>query len=165
MNAPPIAAEAVFAGGCFWGIEHLFAHLPGVLEARSGYAGGHVENPTYEQVCTGRTGHAEAVRIIYDPSRTSYEELARRFFEFHDPTQLDRQGPDIGPQYRSTAFYANDEEKRIVTRLIALLSERGCKVATTQEPLGVFYPAEDYHQHYLDRHPDRFCHLPVKRFG
>lgn len=165
MNAPPITAEAVFAGGCFWGIEHLFARLPGVLEARSGYAGGHAENPTYEQVCTGRTGHAEAVRIIYDPIRTSYEELARRFFEFHDPTQLNRQGPDIGPQYRSAAFYANDKERGIVTRLISLLSERGYKVVTTQEPLGVFYPAEDYHQGYLDRHPEYFCHLPVKRFG
>lgn len=165
MIASPMTAEAVFAGGCFWGIEHLFARLPGVLKAESGYAGGSLENPTYEEVCTGRTGHAEAVRIFYDPTRTSYEELARHFFEFHDPTQLNRQGPDIGPQYRSAAFYANDDEKRILERLISLLGEKGYKVVTTKEPLGVFYPAEEYHQRYLDRHPGHFCHAPVKRFG
>ncbi len=162
---PPLPADAVFAGGCFWGIEHLFSRLPGVLNAESGYSGGHVENPTYEQVCTGRTGHAEAVRVTYDPTRIDYERLARHFFEFHDPTQLNRQGPDIGTQYRSAVFYANEAEKRIVADLIVQLEARGYKVVTMLEPLSIFYPAEEYHQRYLARHPGHFCHMPVKRFG
>ena len=155
---------AVFAGGCFWGIEHLFSRVAGVAGVESGYTGGHVADPTYEQVCTDRTGHAEAVRVTYDPDRISYEQLARLFFEFHDPTQLNRQGPDIGNRYRSAVFYADDEEKRTVEHLIGLLRERGYNVVTTLEPLGRFYPAEEYHQHYIDRHPGRGCHLPVHRF-
>ena len=158
-------AQAVFAGGCFWGIEHLFSRVPGVVNAESGYIGGHVENPTYEEVCTGRTGHAEGVRVSYDPTRVTYEQLARHFFEFHNPTQLNRQGPDVGTQYRSAVFPENDEEKQIITHLVSLLGERGYKIVTTLEPLSRFYPAEEYHQRYLERHSERFCHLPVKRFG
>lgn len=156
--------QAVFAGGCFWGIEHLFRKTPGVLDVESGYTGGEVDNPTYEEVCTGRTGHAEAVRITYDPGVVTYHDLARRFFEFHDPTQLNRQGPDVGTQYRSAVFYANDEERETARYLIGLLQEMGYRIATTLEPLGPFWPAEDYHQRYLENHPQRFCHAPVKRF-
>lgn len=156
--------EAVFAGGCFWGIEHLFRGVPGVLEVVSGYAGGHVPNPTYEQVCSGTTGHAEAVRITYDPGKVSFEELAKRFFELHDPTQLNRQGPDVGEQYRSVVFYADDEEHAAASRLIARLEDRGYRVVTALEPAGPFWPAEDYHQRFIERNPGRYCHAPVRRF-
>lgn len=155
---------AVFAGGCFWGIEYLFSHIYGVLSAESGYSGGHVANPSYEQVCTDSTGHAEAVRLTYDPDRISYEQLARLFFEFHDPTQLNRQGADIGTQYRSVIFYGDDTERQTAAHLIRLLRENGYDVVTTVEPRTTFYPAEDYHQDFITHHPEYGCHLPVRRF-
>lgn len=169
MNEPMQTSEklqtcAVFAGGCFWGVEHLFSHVSGVIRVESGYTGGHVANPGYEQVCTDSTGHAEAVRVTYDPGRISYERLARLFFEFHDPTQLNRQGPDIGTQYRSVIFYGDDREKHTATHLISLLRENGYDVVTTVEPRTFFYPAEEYHQNFIARHPGRGCHLPVRRF-
>lgn len=161
---PSEAATAVFGGGCFWGVEHIFAGTPGVLDAESGYSGGTDPDPTYEEVCTGETGHAEVVKVTYDPRRISYEELARLFFELHDPTQRDRQGFDVGSQYRSILFYNNEEEKRTAERLIALLQDNGYKVVTALSPASAFHPAEGYHQDYLVKHPERRCHLPVNRF-
>jgi len=158
--------EAVFAGGCFWGMEHYFQREPGVMDVTSGYTGGSIPNPAYEQVCTGRTGHAEAVRVLFDPNKVSYEKLARLFFEIHDPTQRDRQGPDIGSQYRSAVFYKNDEQKQAAEKLISELKARGFAVVTQVEPLGPFYPAEAYHQDYLGKHPERpVCHVRVPRFA
>lgn len=160
----PGTATAVFAGGCFWGVEDAFSKAPGVLDAVSGYTGGKVENPGYEQVSRGNTGHAEAVRVTYDPARVSYEELARLFFEIHDPTQLNRQGPDIGTQYRSAVFYANEEQKRVAASLIEQLHRKGWDVATELVPLDVFYPAEDYHQDFTARTGQGACHLRQPRF-
>ena len=157
--------QAIFAGGCFWGVEHHFEQVDGVVDAQSGYIGGTVEQPSYEQVCTGRTGHAEAVRVTFDPARVSYEPLARLFFEIHDPTQLNRQGPDVGTQYRSAVFYADEHQKRVAETLIDELRARGYKVVTQVAPAATFYPAEDYHQDYLDKHPNRpSCHVRVRRF-
>lgn len=161
----PKTDEAIFAGGCFWGVEHFLAELPGVISATSGYCGGQTEEPTYEQVCTGRTGHAEAVRVVFDPHLISYEKLVRLFFEIHDPTQLNRQGPDVGNQYRSALFYRDDPQKRIAEKLIAELSANGYQVVTQLQPASQFYPAEDYHQDYLTKHPSRpACHRRVRRF-
>ena len=157
-------ATAVFAGGCFWGVEHVFANAPGVLDAQSGYSGGTTTNPSYEQVCSGLTGHAEAVKVTYDPQLTNYEKLARLFFELHDPTQLNRQGPDKGTQYRSVLFYSSEEEKETAEKLIRILQAKGYAVATELAPAAPFYPAEEYHQDYLVKHPGRGCHSPVKRF-
>jgi peptide methionine sulfoxide reductase msrA/msrB len=157
--------RAVFAGGCFWGVEHLFEDFPGVLAVRSGYTGGHTESPTYQQVCTGKTGHAEAVEILYDPKKVTYETLARRFFDIHDPTQLNRQGPDLGTQYRSAIFYTSEEQKATAEKLIGLLTVRGYNVVTRVVPASTFWAAEEYHQRYLDKHPERACHAPVDRFG
>jgi len=158
--------RAIFAGGCFWGVEYHFTKLPGVLAAVSGYIGGHVENPTYKQVCGGRTGHLEAVEITYDREAVDYETLAKLFFEIHDPTQRDGQGPDIGEQYTSAVFYLDDEQRQIAERLIAQLRDQGLKVATVVRPAERFWPAEDYHQDYYARtgkHP--YCHTYTKRFA
>ncbi|WP_197974905.1 peptide-methionine (S)-S-oxide reductase MsrA [Phaeovibrio sulfidiphilus] len=160
----PQPKTAIFAGGCFWGLEHLFRSVDGVLDADSGYSGGHVPNPSYRQVCTGTTGHAEAVRVTYDPSRVSYADLAKAFFEFHDPTQLNRQGPDIGTQYRSVLFYADEAEHEAGRELVRLLTDSGYRVATALEPRAPFWRAEEEHQNYLAKHPLRGCHIPVRRF-
>lgn len=157
--------KAYFAGGCFWGVEHLFESKPGVLDAVSGYMGGEVENPTYEQVCSKQTGHLETVQISYDPDRISYEELAKFFFEIHDPTQANGQGPDIGPQYLSAVFYSNEEEKEIVEKLIGILKEKGLKVVTRLIPAEIFWPAEDYHQDYYQKKGTQpYCHFYQKKF-
>jgi len=158
-------ARAYFAGGCFWGVEHLLQEQDGVASVRSGYMGGHKDNPTYKEVCGGRTGHAETVEVVFDPSRVTFERLARLFFEIHDPTQVDRQGPDTGSQYRSAVFYTDDEQKLVVERLVGLLRDNGYDVATEVAPAGRFWAAEDYHQDYYEktgRHP--YCHARVKRF-
>jgi peptide methionine sulfoxide reductase msrA/msrB len=158
--------RAVFAGGCFWGVEHLFKDIPGVLAVRSGYTGGSVDRPTYKQVCTGKTGHAEAIEILFDPAKTSYEKLARLFFEIHDPTTKDSQGPDVGNQYRSGVFYTNEEQKKIAQKLIDLLKAKGFAVVTELAPAKTFWAAEDYHQDYLTKNPGRYdCHVRVERFG
>jgi peptide methionine sulfoxide reductase msrA/msrB len=157
--------KGIFAGGCFWGVDHYFRQEPGVLAVRSGYTGGKIDHPTYKQVCTNTTGHAEAVEVLFDPNKTSYEKLARLFFEIHDPTQLNRQGPDIGLQYRSAIFYLNDDQKKTVEKLIGLLRERGYKVVTEVTPAATFWPAEDYHQDYIAKHPEWPCHAKVSRFG
>ena len=158
-------AKALFAGGCFWGVEHYFRQEAGVLGVVSGYAGGHIDRPTYEQVCTGKTGHAEAVEVVFDPKRVSYERLARLFFEIHNPTELNRQGPDVGSQYRSAVFYLDAEQKRVAETLVAQLKARGYQVVTEVTPATAFWPAEAYHQDYISRHPERACHTRVERFG
>ncbi len=159
------SAKAWFAGGCFWGVEHYFEKEPGVLQVISGYMGGTIERPTYEQVCTGRTGHAETVEVTYDPDKTSFETLARLFFEIHDPTHLNHQGPDRGPQYRSAVFYTTDTEKAIVEKLIRLLKEKGYDVVTEVTPASAFWPAETYHQDYYARTgKEPYCHFYIRRF-
>ncbi len=149
---------AVVAGGCFWGIQAVFQHVKGVVSATSGYAGGSVKNPDYETVSSGRTGHAESVQIVYDPSQVTYGELLRVFFSVAlDPTEVNRQGPDSGTQYRSVIFYGNDEQKRIAEAYIAQLDEAKVfrrKIATEVTPLQAFYRAEDYHQNYATVHPN-----------
>jgi peptide-methionine (S)-S-oxide reductase len=149
---------AVIAGGCFWGIQAVFQHVKGVISATSGYSGGDAKTAEYEVVSTGETGHAESVKIIYDPSKITYGQLLRIFFSVaHDPTQLNRQGPDEGTQYRSSIFYGNDEQKRIAEAYIAQLDKSGvfpAKIVTQVVALRAFYPAEAYHQDYATRHPD-----------
>lgn len=148
---------AVFAGGCFWGIQAVFEHVKGVKSAISGYAGGVVPSPSYEQVSSGRTGHAESVRVTYDPSRVTYGQLLRVFFSVaHDPTQLNRQGPDVGTQYRSAIFYMTDSQKRIATSYIEQLTRLKAfprPIVTEVSPLRGFNVAESYHQEYAAMHP------------
>lgn len=159
------SADAWFAGGCFWGVEHLLQQIPGVISAISGYMGGSVKNPTYHQVCTGTTGHTEAVRVIYNPSIIDYESLARHFFEIHDPTQLNHQGPDRGPQYRSAVFVENDPERQIIIKLIEELKGNGFNPVTEINEYVTFYPAEKYHQDYYERRKSEpYCHSRIKRF-
>jgi peptide methionine sulfoxide reductase msrA/msrB len=154
-----------FAGGCFWGVEHLFAAKDGVVSAVSGYIGGTKEDPTYEDVLSGTTGHLEAVRVEYDPSSVTYEELARYFFEIHDPTQANGQGPDVGEQYLSAVFYGSEEEKETAERLIGILKDKGYDVVTRVLPAREFWKAEDYHQDYYERKGSRpYCHAYSKRF-
>ncbi len=154
--------KATFAAGCFWGVEASFLTVPGVIDAVSGYAGGHVEHPTYEQVCQGDTGHAEAVEVTFDPSKVSYETLVRKFFAFHDPTQLNRQGPDVGEQYRSVIFYHSPEQKEVAEKIAKELAPKYFPktVATSIEPAQTFWKAEEYHQRYAEKHPGRVvCHI------
>jgi len=161
----PAAEKGYFAGGCFWGVEYLFKDAPGVISARSGYMGGDVKNPTYKQVCTGKTGHAETVEVVFDPKKTTYEDVAKLFFEIHDPTQRNRQGPDVGYQYRSAVFYVDQKQKETAERLINILKEKGIKVVTSVEEAKEFWPAEDYHQDYYQKNGGQpYCHLRVKRF-
>ena len=158
-------AIAYFAGGCFWGVEHLFQQLEGVKSARSGYMGGGKDDPTYEEVCSGRTGHAEAVEVVFDPAKTDFETLARFFFEIHDPTQLNRQGPDVGSQYRSAVFYTDDKQRRTTLALIKELAGLGFDVTTETVEAGPFWPAEQYHQdYYVKTGKAPYCHARVKRF-
>ncbi len=157
--------KAYFAGGCFWGVEYFFQKEKGVISTRVGYMGGHLKNPTYEDVCEGNTGHAETMEIVFDPAQTNYETLARLFFEIHDPTQVDRQGPDIGHQYRSEIFYVNDEQKQIAEKLIQILKDKGYQVSTKVTKADTFWVAENYHQSYYQKtghHP--YCHGYTKRF-
>jgi len=157
--------RGVFAGGCFWGVEHMFEGKKGVVSAKSGYTGGTTENPSYRDVCGGKTGHAEAVEVVYDPSKTDYETLAKIFFEIHDPTQLDRQGPDVGTQYRSAIFFNGEKQKTVAEKLIAELRKRGYNVVTEVVQAGKFWPAEDYHQDYYAKTGKvPYCHRRIKRF-
>jgi peptide-methionine (S)-S-oxide reductase len=152
---------ATLAGGCFWCTEAVFDELEGVLEVVPGYAGGHVPNPTYEQVCTGITGHAEAVQVTFDPDRISYRELLEVFFTVHDPTTLNRQGPDVGHQYRSAVFCHSPEQERVAREVIVQLEREKVwpdPIVTEVVPFTNFYPAEDYHRDYYRRHPDQaYC--------
>lgn len=145
------ARKATFAAGCFWGVESDFRKIAGVLDARVGYTGGDTENPNYKQVCSGATGHAEAVELDFDPGIVSYEKLLAMFFTMHDPTQVNRQGPDVGTQYRSAVFFHDDEQKIAAERKIAQLS-KDRKIATTVVPASRFWPAEEYHQQYHAKH-------------
>jgi len=156
---------AVFAGGCFWGVEYFLQKAAGVVSVTSGYTGGHVKNPSYKEVCTGTTGHAEAVKIVYDPAKTSFETLLRLFLEIHDPTQVGRQGPDVGDQYRSEIFYMNEDQKNIAEKCLDILRAKGYKIATRVTKASEFYPAESYHQdYYFNNGKVPYCHGYTKRF-
>lgn len=159
-------AVAYFAGGCFWGVEHYMQQLDGVIAVESGYMGGHVDDPSYEQVSSQTSGHLETVRVRFDPTRVGYEQVAKRFFEIHDPTQADGQGPDLGPEYRSAIFYTDAEQQKIAQSLIAKLEGRGYDVVTELRSAEHFWPAETYHQDYYERTGKTpYCHSRVKRFG
>jgi len=156
---------AIFAGGCFWGMEHMMKKQNGVVAVESGYIGGFVENPSYEQVCTGTTGHAEAVKVVFDPSVTNFEILVKYFFEIHDSTQIGGQGPDMGVQYRSEIFYTNQKQKDISFKVINLLKRKGFDVATKVSEASIFYKAEEYHQrHYENEGTLPYCHIYKKIF-
>ncbi len=154
---------AILAGGCFWGMEDLIRKLPGVVETHVGYTGGDLDNPDYKQVKTGRTGHAESIRIVFDPAKTSYDALLEFFFKIHDPTTIDRQGNDVGSQYRSAIFYLNAEQKADAEKMIAKVNASGRwpgKVATEVVPAGKWWDAEEYHQDYLEKYPEGYtCHF------
>ncbi len=157
--------KAIFAGGCFWGVEYYFQHAKGVISTQVGYIGGYKENPTYKEVCSHTTGHVEALEVTFDPSKTSYEELTKLFFEIHDPTQANGQGNDIGPQYLSEIFYFDDAQKATAEKLISLLQLKGFKVATQLKKATKFWPAEDYHQQYYEKEGGTpYCHRRVSRF-
>ncbi len=156
---------AIFASGCFWGTEFYFQKAEGVISTAVGYTGGTVKNPTYEQVSSGRTGHAEAIEVTYDPAKTSYENMVKLFYETHDPSQKDRQGPDIGTQYRSAIFYINEEQKAIAEKLTEQLKSKGYKVVTEITKAGPFYKAENYHQNYYGNNGESpYCHIYIKKF-
>ncbi len=155
---------AVLAGGCFWGVEDELSKLPGVVDVRSGYTGGHLDRPSYQDVCRGDTGHAEAVLVRFNPERISYETIVRRFFEIHDPTQLNRQGPDVGSQYRSAIFWLDEEQKQTAEKLMNELRSLGYNVVTRLEKAGPFYEAEAFHQDFTRRTGRGGCHLAVPRF-
>jgi peptide methionine sulfoxide reductase msrA/msrB len=164
--APADLRSAYFAGGCFWGVEHYMQQLDGVVSVESGYMGGDVDAPTYEQVSSHETGHLEAVVVRYDPARVDFEALAKRFFEIHDPTQANGQGPDIGPQYLSAVFVGSPEEEATTRKLIAQLEQRGYDVVTEIRPAAKFWPAEGYHQdYYAKTGKTPYCHARVRRFG
>jgi len=152
---------ATFAAGCFWGVEAAFRQLPGVLEVTSGYTGGHTVAPTYQDVCSGRTGHAEAVEILYDPQKISYDALLDAFWKIHDPTTANRQGPDVGTQYRSAIFTHGDEQQKLAEASRAREQGNQAKPIVTEiVPSGDFYPAEDYHQRYFERNGVA-CHIAL----
>jgi peptide methionine sulfoxide reductase msrA/msrB len=156
---------AIFASGCFWGTEYFFEKEEGVISTQVGYIGGHKENPTYKEVCAHTTGHAEAVRVVYDPSKTDYETLCKLFYETHDPTQLNRQGPDIGDQYRTEVFYLNDEQKAVAEKLTNILIDKGVDVVTKITKATKFWEAEAYHEHYYTGNGGTpYCHGYTKRF-
>ena len=157
--------KAYLASGCFWGTEYYFGKVDGVKQTAVGYMGGHVPTPTYEQVCTKQTGHLETVEVEYNPAQVSYGDLVKFFFETHDFTQHDGQGPDIGPQYKSVIFYTSPQEKETAEKLIELLQQKGCDVATTLRPAETFWKAEDYHQQYYDhKGTTPYCHIYRKIF-
>ncbi len=152
--------EAMFGAGCFWGVEKILGNIPGVVETRVGYAGGTVPNPDYEAVCTGLTGHAEVVHLKYDPAKVSYTQLLEVFWKYHDPTTMDRQGPDVGSQYRSIIFTYSKAQDKIANAAVRVLDRSGlydAPVVTEVAPAAVFYEAEGYHQKYLQKNPNGYC--------
>ena len=158
--------KATFGAGCFWGVEATFRRVPGVIDAAVGYAGGHTENPTYKEVCTDRTGHAEVVQVEYDPAKVSYAQLLDVFWSAHDPTQVNRQGPDYGTQYRTVIFYHDDEQKAEAEASKQYLDASGRfsrPIATQIVPAAPFYRAEDYHQRYLEKRGLENCHSDLDR--
>ena len=156
--------DAYFAGGCFWGVEHAFQMIPGVISVESGYQQGEVKNPSYRQVCGGDTGHAESVKVVFDPSKVSFEKLTRFFMALHDPTQLNRQGPDYGTQYRSGIYTVGAEQQKVAEAVLKDLQSSpefaGRRIVTEVEPAETFYPAEDYHQDYIEK-TGRACHVDI----
>jgi peptide methionine sulfoxide reductase msrA/msrB len=161
----PQTERAIFAAGCFWGTEYYFRKAPGVILTTVGYTGGHKDNPTYREVCSGTTGHKEAIEIIFDPTQTTFEKLAKLFFEIHDFSQTDGQGPDLGEQYLSYIFYTNSEQKKVAEKLIDILRQKGYRVATKIEPAATFWKAEDYHQDYYQNDGKQpYCHIYRKIF-
>ena len=162
MTSEPKTELATFGAGCFWGVEELFRTTPGVVSTVVGYEGGETENPSYENVCTDKTGHAEVVQVEYDPSQVAYEELLKIFWENHDPTQVNRQGPDTGTQYRTVVFFHSDDQKNAAEKSKAELEESGkhsTPIATEITPAQTFYKAEEYHQKYLFKRGEQACHV------
>lgn len=158
-------ARGIFASGCFWGTEYHLKKARGVLSTTVGYTGGHKKNPTYKEVCSGSTGHAEAVEVLFDPERISFEGLVKIFFESHDPTQMNRQGPDVGEQYRSEIFYLNEEQKETALRVMNILKDKGYRLATRLSKAGAFWKGEEYHQdYYRKNNGSPYCHVFTKRF-
>ena len=151
--------KAIVAGGCFWGVESLFQELDGVVDTAVGYTGGHTENPTYRDICAHGTGHAEAVEVVYDPDQVTYEEILIYFWRLHDPTTMNRQGPDVGDQYRSAIFYLSPEQKAAAEKVQPEAQKNWKKPIVTEiVPATLFYPAEDYHQDYFKKHGGHGCH-------
>ena len=165
MNRSALSEVATLAGGCFWCIDAVFREIEGVENVISGYTGGTTANPTYQQVCSDKTGHAEAVQVTFDPTKISYREILEIFFSIHDPTTLNRQGADTGTQYRSAIFYHNEQQKPIAEQLIEELNKAGLwkrPIVTQVAPLDKFYPAEDYHREYFARHPEQaYCQMVI----
>lgn len=164
---PAVTDTATFANGCFWCTEAIFEQLDGVISAESGYTGGHVENPTYKQVCTGETGHAECLRIVYDPARITFDELLEVFWKTHDPTTLNRQGADVGTQYRSAIFYHNEEQRQKAEKYKAELDKSGAfdnPIVTEITPIGKYYSAEAYHQEYFENNENSnsYCKIVIR---
>lgn len=155
--------KAIFSAGCFWGVQYYFDQVPGVIETKVGYTGGHTEDPTYEDVCTHTTGHAEAVELEFDPQQVTYETLVRQFFRMHDPTQLNRQGPDVGDQYRSAIFCTTGEQKVIAEQICDEIQAKTDGLIVTQiVQAAAFYAAEEYHQKFTERTGRGMCHIPYK---
>jgi len=165
MNQSVSLEVATLAGGCFWCSEAVFREVDGIENVVSGYTGGAIVNPTYQQVCTGKTGHAEAVQVSFNPSKISYREILEIFFSIHDPTTMNRQGADVGTQYRSAIFYHNEQQKAIAEELIGELNKAHLwkkHIVTQIVPLDTFYPAEDYHREYFSRHPEQaYCQMVI----
>ncbi|MFA4906656.1 MAG: peptide-methionine (S)-S-oxide reductase MsrA [archaeon] len=158
-------ARAIYAAGCFWGVEYYFKQASGVISTQVGYTGGQTVNPTYQEVCSGATGHKEAIEVIFDPAKTSFEELTKLYFEIHDFSQTDGQGPDLGDQYLSYIFYTDETQKQVAENLIARLRQKGFRVSTVLEKAGDFYPAELYHQDYYSKTGKKtYCHFRRKIF-
>jgi methionine-S-sulfoxide reductase len=156
-------ARALFAAGCFWGVQYYFDQVPGVVNTTVGYTGGHTENPTYDEVCSHTTGHAEATLVEFDPDKVSYEVLVKQFFHMHDPTQLNRQGPDIGDEYRSAIFYFDDDQRKIAQEVLDDAEETTSgKIVTEITKAGEFYQAEPYHQKFSERTGIGMCHIPYE---
>jgi methionine-S-sulfoxide reductase len=154
--------EAIFAAGCFWGVQYYYDQVPGVIETEVGYTGGNTDNPSYDAVLSHSTGHAEALKITFNPSKVSYETLLKHFFRLHDPTQLNRQGPDVGENYRSAVFYADEAQKQAAQKIIDRLNKSGKykkPIVTTLEPAGKWWPAEDFHQKFTERTGRGACHV------
>lgn len=156
---------AFFASGCFWGTQYYLMKAPGVISTTVGYMGGHTKNPTYKEVCTGTTGHVETTEVVYDKTKTSYEDLVKLYYETHDFTQVGGQGPDIGDQYQSVIFYADDDQRKIAEKYVGILTSKGYKVATILRPAPEFWKAEDYHQEYYEKKQGSpYCHIYKKIF-
>lgn len=160
-----VSEEAIFAAGCFWGVQYLFDLLPGVLKTEVGYSGGHTEYPTYEEVCSGKSEHLEAIRVIFDPDQISFAAILKYFFEIHDCSQIDGQGPDLGAQYSSAIFYYDEQQRKIAGELMSELAAKGLKVATRLRPVLPFFSAETYHQKYYSENGGiPYCHRWEKKF-